>query len=142
MDCSGFDSTCTLGTCNPVSGICEAAPINEAGPCDDSDLCTTGDVCVSGACTGTAVDCSGLDDICNVGVCNATTGVCEAQPANQGGSCDDGDLCTTTDVCTGGVCSGSAVDCSGLNDACNVGTCNPTTGACEAQPINEGGNLR
>ena len=31
---------------------------------------------------------------CNVGVCNETLDQCEASPANEGISCDDGDVCT------------------------------------------------
>ncbi|MFQ5413197.1 MAG: hypothetical protein ACE5E6_01940, partial [Phycisphaerae bacterium] len=48
--------------------------------CDDGDPCTTNDTC-DGACNclaGPPVDCSGLTDDCNIGVCNATTGACEA----------------------------------------------------------------
>ncbi len=139
VDCSGLDSACTQGTCNALSGMCDAAPINDGGACDDADPCTTTDQCVSGICTGTTTDCSGLDDNCIVGVCNGSTGLCTPQPANEGGSCDDGDLCTGSDACMAGTCVGVAVDCSGLNDTCNIGVCNATSGACDAQTINEGG---
>jgi hypothetical protein len=48
-------------------------------------------------------------------------------------SCDDGNLCTHN-ICSGGVCSNPAVDCSGAGDHCNVGTCDPGTGGCYADP--------
>jgi len=42
-------------------------------------------------------------------------------------TCDDGDLCTETDKCSAGVCTGSAMDCSdGLGctiDSCVAGSC-------------------
>src|SRR6185369_5470831 len=39
-------------------------------------------------------------------------------------SCDDVDLCTTNDVCSGGTCTGTPVSCSGGQ------TCNPDSGQC------------
>ena len=42
--------------------------------------------------------------------------------------CDDGSLCTTNDVCTSGVCGGSAVNCDD-NNVCNgAESCNPLLG--------------
>ncbi|NOX57982.1 MAG: hypothetical protein GXP29_03880 [Planctomycetes bacterium] len=138
LDCSGLDDACNIGTCNDTLGICEATPANESGGCDDGDLCTVNDACTNGTCAGAAKDCSSLDGPCTVGVCNPSTGDCEVAPINEGGSCDDGDLCTVTDACTSGVCVGAAMDCSGANDDCNIGACNPGTGVCEPQPANEG----
>ncbi len=108
-------------------------------PCDDGDLCTTCDSTDGGPCVGIPVDCSHLDDDCNVGTCNATTGECETVHANEGGGCDDSDVCTTGDECASGVCTGTPVDCSSLDDTCVVGACNPSTGSCEASPNNERG---
>jgi hypothetical protein len=138
-DCSGQDSSCTVGTCNPETGLCSAEPINEGELCDDGDLCTENEVCADGACVGLAVDCSHLDDQCVVGMCDPGTGLCEGVPVSEGGTCDDGDACTLNDVCTGGVCAGTPADCGHLNSTCSVGQCNATTGECEALPINEGG---
>ena len=139
LDCSHLDQACQVGVCDPGTGVCEAQPVDEGGACDDGDPCTNIDVCSSGECAGTAVDCSALDDACNVGVCNTGTGLCEAQPTNEGGVCDDGDSCTGDDLCASGFCGGTLVDCSGLDDACNIGVCNPVDGSCEAHPANEGG---
>ncbi|MEK6675881.1 MAG: hypothetical protein AABZ47_09540, partial [Planctomycetota bacterium] len=120
-----------------VGGTCQIA--NNTNPCDDGNLCTVSDICTLGVCVGTPVDCSGLDNDCNVGICNAATGLCEAIDANEGGPCNDGQLCTPSDICVTGVCIGTPVDCSGLDNACNVGVCNTANGLCEAIPINEGG---
>ena len=139
VDCSALDSDCTLGVCDPDTGACMAVAVSEGGACDDGDGCTVNDACVSGACVGELKDCSALEDACNLGACIGTSGVCAAVPANDGGACDDGDACTGADTCLDGVCAGDAVDCSGLDDACNIGVCAGTSGLCEAQPVNEGG---
>ncbi len=49
----------------------------------------------------------------------------------DGDPCDDGNACTRTDRCLGGVCVGSdPVVCAAL-DQCHVaGTCDPATGVC------------
>jgi len=139
IDCSGLDSSCTVGVCNVDTGQCQAQATNPGGSCNDGNLCTQNDVCTIGVCAGTALDCSGLDTACTTGVCNAGTGTCQAQATNNGGPCNDGNLCTTGDSCSAGVCAGSTLDCSGLTSACAIGTCNAGTGACEVEPINEGG---
>ncbi len=138
-DCSFLNDQCLIGVCNAISGVCEAQPANTGGMCDDGDACSVGDVCSGGTCGGSPKDCSGLTDQCLLGVCNATSGVCEALPDNDGGACSDGDLCTLGDTCSGGVCGGSAKDCSGLNDQCLLGVCNAASGLCEALPDNNGG---
>ena len=49
--------------------------------------------------------------------------------ANNTDSCNDGNLCTTGDVCAGGTCGGTPVSCP-------VGqTCNPGTGTCQSGPV-------
>ena len=139
IDCSSFDDPCNLGVCNPGTGICEAQPANEGLACNDGQFCTTGETCTLGTCDGgSATDCSGAGDQCNTGACNETTDACEAQPVLDGTACDDTVPCTENDTCTAGVCAGSAIDCSSLDDQCNTGVCNIGTGVCEAQPSNEG----
>ena len=150
-----------------LSGACVGDAVPPGTTCDDGLACTQNDACNNGACSGTAVDCSSLDTPCTDGVCNTSTGACESVAINEGGACDDGNscstgdqcvagvcagtlrpdlstcddsnLCTLNDVCLGGVCSGNAIDCSVLNTACTQGVCNPLTGICTANPINENG---
>ena len=74
-------------------------------------------------------------------MCNAGTGACETQPANDGVSCDDGAFCNEGETCAAGSCSGgSATDCSGSGDQCNTGICNETANACQTVTSNEGGS--
>ena len=130
-DCGYLNDDCNTGFCNVGLGMCFTVPANEAGVCNDDDPCTTPGTCLLGTCTGILpVDCSSVDDQCNVGVCNATSGMCFQQPANEGAACDDGDLCTVADVCTAGTCGGSPKDCSSEDEQCGTGLCNPVDGMC------------
>ena len=45
------------------------------------------------------------------GTCNEATGQCEALPTNEGGTCDDGVNCTSSDVCDAGACEGAPYTC-------------------------------
>ncbi|GJM24740.1 MAG: hypothetical protein DHS20C16_11550 [Phycisphaerae bacterium] len=139
VDCSPLDDACLVGTCNPQDGLCDAVPTNEGGACDDLIACTANDSCMDGVCSGEFVDCSHLNDICVVGLCNSSNGLCEAVPTNEDGACDDTDLCTTADACSNGVCVGVAVDCSTLDTDCIVGICSQSSGECESVAANEGG---
>ncbi len=116
-DCSPLTTPCLLGTCQ--EGACLAVP--KEGPCTDGDPCTTGDSCQSGSCVGSPKDCSFLDGACTAGSC--TAGTC-LQVDLVGAICDDEDPCTQEDICVaGGVCSGVALDCSGLDSPCTFGAC-------------------
>lgn len=131
-DCSTLDGACVAGTCDPATGGCVAEPVVDGTTCEDDDLCTTTGTCSAGACETAPVDCSSLDGACSVGTCNPTTGACVADVVPDGTTCDDGDLCTTTDICVEGSCGGRDVTCTG--DACNTSACNPATGACDLTP--------
>jgi glucose/arabinose dehydrogenase len=81
--------------------------------CDDGNPCTLNDVCSNGVCAGEPIDCSGLDDVCVVGICDEQTGSCVIDPVDAGTPCDDGDACTNDDACSNGVCAGAFADCDG-----------------------------
>ncbi len=105
-DCGEFTTDCTTGVCTPEK-TCEAQAANEGGVCDDGELCTTGEVCTAGACGGGApVDCTMLNDDCNVGVCNPDDGTCEQEVANEGNPCDDNNACSSGETCQAGACMG------------------------------------
>jgi len=107
--------------------------------CDDFDACTVGETCQAGICQPTQrVDCSGLDALCQVGVCDPATGACSVQPAADGTSCTDSNLCTAADQCLSGQCVGAEKDCSAGADACRVGVCEPTTGDCSLETLPDG----
>jgi len=50
------------------------------------------------------------------------------------GLCDDGDPCTTNDVCVNGFCIGTPVRCEDGNVCNGVETCDPASGACVSGP--------
>jgi hypothetical protein len=56
---------------------------------------------------------------------------------SDGDACDDGDPCTTDDVCAAGVCEGAPKTCA-TDLACHTAACNPSTGACEETPVDDG----
>ena len=102
--------------------------------CNDGSLCTI-DSCVNFVCVNTIKDCSGLNDQCNLGVCNTDSGLCETQPANNGLGCDDNNLCTTSDICVGGVCTGATLNCNDNNMCNGVETCDPLSGCQSGVPL-------
>jgi len=108
------DTTCMANTCDAATGTCSLQPQNVGMACDDGNTCTGNEACdAAGACAGTNL--------------------------NDGTACDlDADACSQ-DTCIAGVCSaGQPVDCSGMDDACNAGTCDPADGSCTAAPIADG----
>jgi probable HAF family extracellular repeat protein len=107
LNCDDDGNPCTTNEC--VAGECVQSPVDGGTECVDGDPCTAESECQNGECVGTVdVDCSHLDDDCNVGVCNAF-GDCVAESANDGGDCDDDDPCTENDACSGGACGGAPV---------------------------------
>jgi hypothetical protein len=128
---------CFVPACDPNDGQCKPQPGNDGGAClDPTDLCTQGKTCSAGNCLGgSPVDCSGVADSCNGGVCNVNNGQCDAiplptgtacpegtsdcsagacngmgsclsSPSNEGGPCNDGLTCTANTTCTAGSCGG------------------------------------
>jgi uncharacterized protein (TIGR03382 family) len=138
-DCSGSDSACAVGMCNPTNGACEAKALADATICDDSNDCTTDDVCTTGVCIGSNVAdttaCNDGNDCTTGDVC--TSGVCSGSNVADTTACDDGNFYTSNDVCTAGVCAGTEL---ADGEACGAGTtCNDGVYAahkCYAVPNN------
>ena len=124
-DCSNLDSTCFIGACH--LGNCSQTP--KLGSCDDGDPCTLGDTCAGGGCKGTPIDCSAENSVCGSATCEG--GVCKIKPNPGGTNCDDGNDCTTGDVCESGICVGLPKDCTGMDGVCVKGTC--SLGQCYAK---------
>ena len=86
-----------------------------------------------------------LDSDCPVpsgsGICATTTcvsGACITQ-YNVGIPCDDGDACTTNDVClSNGSCAGTPVVCIPLGNCYDAGVCDSQTGIC-SDPVKPDG---
>ncbi|MBI5534666.1 MAG: lamin tail domain-containing protein [Deltaproteobacteria bacterium] len=151
--CTASDTCHDVGTCDPQTGTCSDPVKADGATCDDGNVCTTPDTCLSAVCTGTPVaggdcgtngkcnaqgqcvgcngpsDCPASTDPCKVATCSAN--VCGFGPASDGTVCDDNDLCTQTDTCTSGTCTGSnPKSCTALDQCHNVGVCDPSSGTC------------
>lgn len=57
-----------------------------------------------------------------------------ADPRCQLRACDDDNLCTTGDTCQDQVCVGQPVNCS-TTDLCTLGVCDAQNGQCVNQPV-------
>ncbi len=63
--------------------------------------------------------------------------MCAAVAINEGGDCDDGDVCNGPDACTEGECThGPALDCDDT-ESCTDDTCDPVAG-CQWTPVPDG----
>lgn len=118
------NNPCTTDGCSVATG-CVSAPNN--APCDDNNPCTFGDVCGSGQCT------PGLDACLN---CKSNAD-CEAL--------DDANPCNGVLVCsvdgpvpTCEIAPGSVVDCGDAMGGCMESVCDPLTGGCVVQAVNDG----
>ncbi len=118
---------CHLSVCSPEGG-CANVPQPDGATCDDGNGCTAGDTCISGACTSGALKvCAG--SVCSPESCVPATGTCQASPALNGTTCDDGDPCSAASACTNGQCAPTvAVACPGTGDPCRVPACTPGVG--------------
>ena len=143
------DTSCAeCDTSDPANPI----PRNEGVSCDDGNSCTSGNTCTNGSCVfQNAVDCSNLDDECNVGVCDPSNGACNAEPVADGTACSDDGLTCTSDVCLAGTCdhpletdkcliSGTCYDENEPQDSNNPcsAACVPATSQSMFSPIGDG----
>jgi uncharacterized repeat protein (TIGR01451 family) len=120
-----FAGTVTTMTPESVTFASWTTTITDDGTCEaDGNLCTT-DACDSGVCVqGGEVD-PNDNNPCTDDSCDPDTGV-HNDPNTA--SCDDGNACTSGDVCAEGACvSGGAVDPND-NNACTDDSCDPGTG--------------
>ncbi len=151
---SCFDKECgkvcgkSCGTCPNnkqcnLEGKCACAkPLCGVVCCQTDEVCIEGVCCKPNCqgkecgpdgCGGLCGECPESTDPCSKPTC--MTGKCSAKPAE--GPCDDGDLCTTDDHCTGGTCIGDEAGCNDDNP-CTADSCDPESGLCVHQegPMN------
>jgi len=124
-------NVCTVDSCDKISGKCNFSAAQDSG-CSDGNPCTVGDSCQNGACQsgGPKVCQDGL--ACVTNVCDAKTGQCVAKAG--GLDCEDGNACSSGDLCKGGVCiPGKWLVCNDAN-ACTNDACAPKTGKCVFNP--------
>jgi len=109
--------------------------------CDDGKSCTT-DSCATGTCANTVnhVACND-SNLCTDDSCDPTNGAADATSGcvnvdDDTNTCADTLVCNGDESCSGGSCSaGTPVDCSGMNDTCNVGVCVESGGSCTQMAI-------
>lgn len=132
VTCPASDQCHDAGTCNTATGACSNPAKKNGVTCDDGNACTKADSCQSGVCTGaSAVVCSAKDQCHVAGTCNTSSGLCDDPIKKNGTACNDGSLCTKTDTCQGGVCSGASPVVCAASDQCHLaGTCDDATGTC------------
>ena len=129
VKCDPSKDACKDNICDPKTGSCAATPKKEGTSCNDGNECTIQEVCKSGLCKGNALDCVD-SSACTIDVCDTVFG-CFNAPVDDGGACDDGVLCTTSDKCKNGVCAGVKKPCDDDNP-CTVDVCDSKTGKCAA----------
>jgi MYXO-CTERM domain-containing protein len=138
--CQAQDQCHQLGVCDPVTGVCSDPAQPDGTDCDDGDGCTQIDTCEEGACTGTdPVVCTASDQCHDAGLCDPLTGTCSDPAKPDGTDCNDANLCTQTDSCQAGVCTGTnPVTCPESDPCMQAGSCDPATGECPVSQKEEG----
>lgn len=114
----GICNPLLVGTSQGAGSVCGVQCCTDAD-CDDSEACTL--------------------DVCDASAPNAdpVTG-CVNEPLPVDTPCEADDFLCTIDQCDGtGQCVPNDVECP-PDDDCQVFACNPATGQCDSEPINEG----
>ncbi len=116
----GFDPPNALNSCE----LLVDSQSDLGAPCAKNNECASF-VCFQGMCCDKTCDqpCythKAAEGSPQDGVCAPSVGI----------ACDDGDLCTTQDTCTVGVCVGTTTDCPDVGE-CIFGYCEERTGECK-----------
>ncbi|NUN13374.1 MAG: hypothetical protein HUU55_07020 [Myxococcales bacterium] len=124
-DCND-GNPCTVDSCDKVVG-CEHLP--SAGGCDDGNACTISDYCQNSICVpGASKNCdAGNTNVCLASTCTPDGGCGALEPVQGTKACNDGDACTTNDLCALGQCKGTAISCEDGN-VCTDDSCSKTLG--------------
>lgn len=129
IDCND-GNTCTIDSCNPVSGCMNTAE-PDGTTCDDGTACTQDDTCQAGTCNGTALACDDGNP-CTDDACDDALGCTNT---NNTAACEDGDPCTTGDTCSEGVCNAGGPETCDDGNACTIDICHEVAG-CQHLPTN------
>lgn len=102
--------SCSAPSCDPATG-CYTKDLAAGTSCNDHVNCTWNDACDgAGKCAGAPRICvDGDGNPCTSIACDEATGSCKYY--NNTLSCDDGNLCSRSDVCDGGACAGTLYTC-------------------------------
>ncbi len=129
---------CDSGVCAGTLVSCDCQSDADCAELEDGDLCNGTLYCnleklpyICEVALETPIQCpapEGLDAPCLATSCDPASGECSLLPANDGGACDDGDLCTLGDGCLDGVCvGGDARNCNDGN-GCTDDSCESDIG--------------
>lgn len=123
------------GEDQPLMAAEEAVSCSRHAECSDGNACNGLEICSEGICSrGQRLACLPRN-ACFFAICDPRTG-CKERPVS-GGSCDDGNMCTSGDTCQEGACvSGSAIFCEDQGP-CVVGICDPDSG-CATKILRDG----
>ena len=133
MSCqSPPNGSCFNGSGACVDGGCQYTPKTNV-PCNDDSVCTVDDRCSdAGVCTGTQLNCGTAPSVCFSsvgGYCDPVAGC--RYPVLASHTCDDGQACTTGDVCDAdGGCAGAVTSCFPNECQTYANTC-LTDGGCD-----------
>ncbi len=126
--CPEDTNPCTVATCDPNQGSICGVKNDDAAKCQ-VDKCHAFTQCAGGVCpTSALIDCNDANP-CTADACDPATGCTHV--ADDTASCSDGDLCTTADKCSRGVCAVTPLVCQPIDDCHAAGECNPKTGNCD-----------
>lgn len=117
-----YSDVCNTRACN---GSSQCSVTYTTSACSDGDACTVGDRCASGSCVGgapLACDSPPSTTGCWAASCDPARG-CTYSLVAAGTPCNDGNDCTTADVCgASGVCVGTpTASCPAQPCACAAG---------------------
>lgn len=160
------DRACVGVSCPPrescANGVCYATDCDEQD-CEAGQVCVEGE-CTSRRCVGVSCpadeSCDPERGVCTSGClidgqvyshrdahpeneclhCDPDVDAGDWTPVDAGASCSGDDYCTVEMTCDGqGTCAGGEPrDCSHLDEACAVGTCDSDEAACVTELLPEG----
>jgi hypothetical protein len=135
MTC-GIDGVCHTGDAGfdastSIDAQIDAPPVACQGDQEcqtPPDRCSTAGTCnlTSHTCQFGSVDCSSMNNECNLGVCDLGTGACVTTVRNEGNTCGAGTSCGPFGVCGdfSSVCDGSGTQTRSCTDhTCRAGSC-------------------
>ncbi|MGB0591606.1 MAG: hypothetical protein ACPGU1_18175 [Myxococcota bacterium] len=128
------DDTCVDGACAGVDNPeCSCTQDADCAVYEDGNLCNGTLRCTNAHCvvdSETVVSCDAVADglaACQEVSCVPTTGNCVVKASLNGTPCNDESVCTTTDYCLSGQCTGLSPGCDD-GDPCTSDACDPEAG--------------